>query len=1136
ALEGGTHFSLALADFNGNGSPDLVMTSNNNTVFEGQNNGSGGFGAVFSINITGPTNGINIGDLNNDGQQDWVMICGSTVNILLNQVASTASTVVVSPGPATHFAIGRPASATAGSAFNVSVAALDQFNNTVTGYTGTVRFTSSDSAGVLPANATLTSGTGVFSVLMKTAGSRTLTTIDTANSTITAVSSTITVNPAAATHFALTTPASVTFGNAFNFTIIARDPFNNTAAGYTGAVHFTSSDATAALPADASLTNGAANLSAVLNTAGSQTLTATDSAVSSITGTSNPIVPAPTHFVVAAPSSSTAGDAFVFLVTAEDQFNHTAAGYTGTVHFSSTDNKAGLPADVTLSNGFGFFATILKTAGSQTLTVADKANSALMGTTSAIVIGPAAVNHFGLAVPANAATGSAFNFTVTALDPYNNVLTNYSGTVHFTSSDAAASLPADGVLANGTGTFSATLKTLGSQILIATDTVSSNITGTSSFITDRGLVVTNLNPTPTGFVAQFNKPFDASNLNLYDGVSTYGPADVTVIGPAGLIRGSLLLDPSNSSFTFIKTGVGAAGLFPGVLPAGNYSVTFRSAVNAFKDLDGLLLDGNNDGASGDNYVTTFTVGASSQPVLSVPDFARGPNGAVNIKVPQLGGSGIPITLTNAAGVTDVTFNLNYNPALLNITSTLSNTSGTFTLVGAPSSGVANFSFHSSTALNGNLTLGQIVAQVPDSAAASYKAKELLHLSNIVVNGSITTAINDDGIHVAAYPGDVSGDGLFSPLDGALTSRVAIVFDTGFAAYRLADPAILGDLNGNGFTDSSDVTLINRTLAGITVAQLPPIPTSLTISPTGPDPTLSLPTDLQAASGTAVVAPVYLDTASPEGSTGLMEAVLALRYDPKVFTVSAQDVHLGTLPTSGSGWKLQAVVNAQMGEIGIDLFSATPIVSAAGGSLVTLTLHVLPGAPSGASGINLVRAVNPTGQRQYVTTASDAAGPYILHPAVTDYGDPGVDGMVSVLATPTLLIQAKSDPAVEFDDPNTAAQTVTAMPLALPRNQVTEQVDRIFADLGVASILSANPELHSHDPLADSAFEDTSSFPRDLVAALPTAEDSAWNTAAEDHFAKLGLAMNRARKISKNCNASGFEPYPGQEYDGEKHAE
>ena len=43
-------------------------------------------------------------------------------------------------------------------------------NAMATGYTGTVHFTSSDGAAVLPANSTLTNGVGTFSVTLKTAG------------------------------------------------------------------------------------------------------------------------------------------------------------------------------------------------------------------------------------------------------------------------------------------------------------------------------------------------------------------------------------------------------------------------------------------------------------------------------------------------------------------------------------------------------------------------------------------------------------------------------------------------------------------------------------------------------------------------------------------------------------------------------------------------------------------------------------------------------------------------------------------------------------------------------------------------------------------------------------------------------
>ena len=72
---------------------------------------------------------------------------------------------------------------------------------------------------------------------------------------------------------------------------------------------------------------------------------------------------------------------------------------------------------------------------------------------------------------------------MTALDASNAVVTGYTGTVHFTSSDGAAVLPANSTLTNGVGTFSATLKTAGAQTIAATDTVTATITGASGTIT-----------------------------------------------------------------------------------------------------------------------------------------------------------------------------------------------------------------------------------------------------------------------------------------------------------------------------------------------------------------------------------------------------------------------------------------------------------------------------------------------------------------------------------------------------------------------------------------------------------------------------------------------------------------------------
>ena len=85
--------------------------------------------------------------------------------------------------------------------------------------------------------------------------------------------------------------------------------------------------------------------------------------------------------------------------------------------------------------------------------------------------------HFVVTGPTDARAGYSFSVTVTAEDVNNAVQPAYAGTVHFTSSDGSAVLPADSVLTNGVGTFLVTLNTGGSETVTVTDTVSSGVTG-----------------------------------------------------------------------------------------------------------------------------------------------------------------------------------------------------------------------------------------------------------------------------------------------------------------------------------------------------------------------------------------------------------------------------------------------------------------------------------------------------------------------------------------------------------------------------------------------------------------------------------------------------------------------------------
>ena len=134
----------------------------------------------------------------------------------------------------------------------------------------------------------------------------------------------------------------------------------------------------------------------------------------------------------------------------------------------------------------------LFTAGGQTLTAQDTANSSLTGcAVVAVVAAPA--SQLLITAPATAVTGTPFDVTLTALDPYSNVDMNYGGTVTWTSSDTDPGLllPADYTFQptdNGMVTFSGgvTLITLGNQSITATDTVS-GITGTATVAVGSGL-------------------------------------------------------------------------------------------------------------------------------------------------------------------------------------------------------------------------------------------------------------------------------------------------------------------------------------------------------------------------------------------------------------------------------------------------------------------------------------------------------------------------------------------------------------------------------------------------------------------------------------------------------------------------
>lgn len=274
--------------------------------------------------------------------------------------------------------------------------------------------------------------------------------------------------------------------------------------------------------------------------------------------------PAATQLVLTGlPSSLTAGVSQTFTVTAEDASNHVVSTYTGTVQFTSTDstgtikltsggNALPFPASYTFTpadQGTHQFTVTYTKTGKPTLAVTDQANNALTASASPTV-NPAAVKSFDIAgMPAQVAAGDNVPVTITARDAFNNVATNYTGPVHFASTDPLGTVPPDQTFPAGSNgvltiTSGITFQTAGGQSIIVNDVANPSATGVAST-----LVTSTTNPggNPGGNPG-------AGPSSPLGGVASTAPINQKVVGslyarmlnrdvePGGLTLWSGLLD------------------------------------------------------------------------------------------------------------------------------------------------------------------------------------------------------------------------------------------------------------------------------------------------------------------------------------------------------------------------------------------------------------------------------------------------------------------------------------------------------------------------------------------------------------------------------------------------------------------
>jgi hypothetical protein len=516
------------------------------------------------------------------------------------------------------------------------------------------------------------------------------------------------------------------------------------------------------------------------------------------------------------------------------------------------------------------------------------------------------------------------------------------------------------------------------------------ITGSADWNFDTNLIVTSLTPTSTGFRASFNQDLEPSVLNLYDQGGVFGAADVIFTGKnSGTVRGSLVLDPDLRSATFIKT--------EGLLQPDDYSVTLTSAATAFRDAGGNLLDGDQDGTPGGDFVTAFTIlePAANAVTVSLPNVTRGYGQPLNVPASELT-AGLPLSISNGQGVTEVSLEVHYDPALLTISAFILDPaveSRAAYVLNTSTSGVAVLSITAATGLAdvaGPLVVGSFTAVVPDDAP--YAGKHVLDIADLqVYSGEAEVpSRDDDAIHIAAFLGDANGDGWYNSPDATLTRRIIGVINTGLAAYQLADPGLIVDIDGNGYIQANDTTSIRRAIGLIAVPNIPPLPTGLTMpTATGPDPRIYIPRDLGGAPGQTFSLPVMIEVTEPSGVT-IGGFDLFLEFDANKFTVSQAKIGdllqgtdlMGSLTQPAPG----RLIFSADSMVGTSLLPFGTV-----GNLVTFTVAIASDAVVGPAAINLLNTLGIGRTGVFGTDLREL----VLNPPPTNAANDTVDGIVTI---------------------------------------------------------------------------------------------------------------------------------------------
>jgi hypothetical protein len=286
-------------------------------------------------------------------------------------------------------------------------------------------------------------------------------------------------------------PTRADAGVPIDVTVTAFDPFGNLDAGFTGTVHFATTDPIADVPADYTFVGtdeGTHTFHVTLKRALLQTVSVSADGLTGAQQTGIRVTAgAATKLVfISQPTNTFPNLALTAPVTlqVQDQFDNSVGGGSPlSLFLGSNPTRATLKGVLLASpdqNGMVAFPNVAVTKPG---TYALRALSGSLVSPASETFTVFAAAHFRVKVTSPVAkptAGDTVTVTVTALDALNRLDKTYRGTVHFTSPDPLAVLPADYPFTaadNGQHSLDVILKTSGIKPVVVNDTLKATVKG-----------------------------------------------------------------------------------------------------------------------------------------------------------------------------------------------------------------------------------------------------------------------------------------------------------------------------------------------------------------------------------------------------------------------------------------------------------------------------------------------------------------------------------------------------------------------------------------------------------------------------------------------------------------------------------